>query len=205
MTCFAGHVCILYGLYFRGKEEKLRKEYVDAGIGLEGFVVSCVSAKYDETGALYDTTIQYAAPDSTACYALTIHSGRKKYHVNEQVQIVVLFGIPQSGRLASACESSDSYFGILCFSLVFGSFWAPLMSTMLAGMIINLGMSNMDIHVTLLTVFCVMLVIPFPVMVFLFSRRMMTQQAKVLPHDQVSSVLLDTLATLYQRDLSINK
>jgi hypothetical protein len=173
MTCFAGHVCILYGLYFRGKEEKLRKEYVDAGIGLEGFVVSCVPAKYDESGALYDCTIQYAAPDSTACYALTIPSGRKEYHVNEQVQIVVLFGIPQSGRLASACESSDSICGIRCFSLVFGSFWAPLMSILLAGTFFNFDISNMDSHVIrmqMLTVFCVMLVIPCHV-VFLFASK----------------------------------
>jgi hypothetical protein len=51
-------------------------------------------------------------------------------------------------------------------------------------------------HVTfleILTVFCIMLAIPFPVMWFVFSRRMMTQRAKRLPHDQVSSVLLDTL------------
>jgi hypothetical protein len=168
LPLFAGHVCLLYGFYFGGKEEKLRKEYLDAGIGLEGFVVSCVSSGTDEGGdALYDdSTIQYAATDSADCYALTIPSGRKEYHVHEQVPIVVLFGIPQIGRRASTCENSSENSN--CFIryfllLAWGLFWAPNMSRIVAYMIVNPDMDNY--HVTfleILTVFCVLLAIPFP-------------------------------------------
>jgi hypothetical protein len=181
-----GQILLLYAVYFAPKRYRLHKEYLSAGVAVDGYCSKCVSKGTNEAGdPLYDCSYQYLPPDdSSTCYEVDSSSSQQE-EIGAHAEILVLPGIPASGTLQSSLSEGNRV--VQCLCLLFGVVWGPSTSFYLACLAFSEEAEANAAQI--FGVYVAILVLVFIPMSWLFSRRMMVQWARVVPSRKVVSTL----------------
>lgn len=177
LFCVHAHVCILYGVFFGGKQERLRKEYIADGMEVDAVVIKRVMwrPETDKDGGSNTITVRYASGDSWYEFSF---GGGKEYPLGQKVPVLVLPGIPESGRLKHGAWDSEWISCLRVCCLLWGCVWAPTVGKQMLASLIPLDP---------IVIFGVVLAVLFPPMAWIFSRRRMTIRAHLVPQDVKSN------------------